>query len=95
MCSEMKKIYAFNTIKNKAGNITHRLSPTFILIATPNSISIESPPAEISKIGWTFKPNNRPNAPKISKIAVSVPAFSSPKRFNSLFIFDAVKYAIP
>ena len=50
MCSEMKKIYAFNTIKNKAGSVTQRVSLTFILIATPKNINIASPPAETSKI---------------------------------------------
>ena len=47
----MKKIYAFKSIKNKAGSETQTLSFDFIRIATPSSIKMASPPAEICKIG--------------------------------------------
>ena len=47
----MKKIQAFNIIKNKAGKDIRRLSLTLILIATPKNINIARPPEEISKIG--------------------------------------------
>ena len=93
--SDRKIIYPFNSIKKVAGRETQRLSLYFILIATPSNINKASPPAEISKISWNLKPSNSPNAPTISKIAVSAPAFSSPKRLNSLFIFGDLKYAIP
>lgn len=95
ICSDTKKIYVFNIIKKNAGSVTKILSLTFIRTATPSSINNESPPAEISKTGWSFKPTNKPNAPIISNIAVSAPAFSSPKRLNSLFIFVDPKYPIP
>jgi len=91
----MKKIYPFRNIKNNAGSETQRLSLTRILTATPSSINKESPPAENSKIEWNLKPTRRPKAPNISNIAVSAPAFSSPKRLNSLFNFADLKYAIP
>lgn len=87
----MKKIVAFNNIKNKAGNDIQRLSFTLILVTTPKSINNARPPAEINIIGCTFKPTSRPSAPNISKTAVRVPAFSRPKRLNSLFIWGEVK----
>ena len=93
--SDMKKIYAFNIIKNKAGKDIQKLSFIFILIATPKNINIARPPADINKIRGNFKPTSRPTAPNNSKPAVSVPAFSRPKRLNSLFICGDLKYAIP
>ena len=87
----MKKIYEFNIIKNKAGSDIQRLSLAFILIAIPKNINIVRPPAEINKISCIFKPTSRPTAPNNSKTAVSVPAFSSPKRLNSLFICGDLK----
>ena len=93
--SDMKKIYVFNIIKNKAGKDIQKLSFIFILIATPKNINIAKPPAEINKIRGNFKPTSRPTAPNNSKTAVSVPAFSNPKRLNSLFICGDLKYAIP
>ena len=87
----MKKMYEFNIKKNKTGNDIQRLSLTFILIATPKNINVARPPAEISKTGRNLKPTSRPNAPNNSKIAVSVPAFSSPKRLNSFFICGDLK----
>ena len=87
----MKKIVAFNSIKIKAGKVIQRLSSTFILTATPKSIKIASPPEEINKMKGTFKPTSRPTPPNISKTAVSMPAFSSPKRLNSIFIWGVVK----
>lgn len=93
--SDMKKIYAFTNIKNHAGNDTQRLSLTFILVATPKNINSARPPAEINKMRRNFKPTSKPTAPNNSKTAVSVPAFSSPKRLNSFFICDDLKYAIP
>ena len=87
----MKNIYAFNSIKNKAGNDIQRLSFTLILVITPKNINKARPPAEINNIGCTFKPTSRPTPPNISKTAVNVPAFSSPKRLNSIFIWGEVK----
>ncbi len=89
--SDMKKMYEFSNIKNKAGNDIQRLSLTFILIARPKNINSAKPPAEINKIRWNFKPTSRPTAPNNSKTAVSVPAFSSPKRLNSFFICGDLK----
>lgn len=91
----MKKIYAFNTIKNNAGSVAQKVSLTFILTATPKNINIASPPDETSKIMLNFKPTSKPNDPSNSKTAVSAPAFSRPKCLNSLFIFVDLKYAIP
>lgn len=91
----MKKIYPFNIIKNKAGKDVQKLSLIFILIATPKNIRTVKPPAEINKIKGNFIPTSRPTAPNNSKTAVSVPAFASPKRLNSLFICGDLKYAIP
>ncbi len=91
----MEKMYAFSIIKNAAGNDIHRLSLTFILTATPKSISKARPPAEINKIMGIFKPMRRPTAPSISNNAVIAPTFSSPKRLNSIFIWGNTKYAMP
>ena len=62
---------------------------------TPSNINIARPPAETSNIKGNFKPMSKPNDPNNSKTAVSVPAFSSPKRLNSLFISADLKYAMP
>ena len=87
----MIKINEFNIIKSRAGNNIQKLSFIFILTATPKNINIARPPAEINKMSCTFKPTRRPTAPNNSKTAVSVPAFSSPKRLNSLFICGDLK----
>ena len=92
---DIKKIIAFNIIKNKAGNDIRKLSFTFILTTTPKNINSARPPAEINKTSRNFKPTSRPTAPNNSKTAVSVPAFSRPKRLNSFFICGDIKYAIP
>ena len=87
----MNKIYEFNIKKNKAGNADQRRSLTFILMTIPKNINTVRPPAEIIKISCIFKPTSSPVAPNNSKIAVSAPAFSSPKRLNSLFMCGNVK----
>lgn len=88
-------MYAFNTIKNNAGSVAQKVSPIFILTATPKNINIPNPNDETSKIIRNFKPISKPNAPNISKTAVSAPAFTSPNLLNSLFIFVDLKYVIP
>ena len=62
---------------------------------TPRSISIVSPPDDISNIGCKLIPRSKPRAPNISRIAVSAPNFSSPNRLNSIFMFVVAKYQIP
>ncbi len=86
---------AFNIIKNSAGSVTHNESLILILVITPKNINSASPPEESNKIGLNFRPTTRPNAPNISKLAVSTPTFSSPNRLNSFFILGEVKYTIP
>jgi hypothetical protein len=49
-CIDVRKTYEFNTIYNKAGNETHKLSLTLSLAITPKNISKTKPPEEISKI---------------------------------------------
>lgn len=76
---------------NKAGSISKNPSFTLNLAPTPKSINNANPPADINKKGLNIKPTSKPKPPKISRVAVSVPNFSNPKRMNSLFIFGDEK----
>ena len=53
-----------------------------------------SPPDDINKIGLNNNPINSPKAPRISKIIVRSPNFSTLKRLNSSFILGKIKYEI-
>lgn len=82
---------AFNPMKNKAGNETHKLSLILNLARKPKNISNARPPDEISKMEFIKNPTSNPSAPPISKTAVNFPNFPSPKRLNSLFIYGDIK----
>lgn len=78
-------------MKNKAGNDSQIPSLSFILTITPININIANPPEEISKINGNLRPVSKPNAPNNCKTATSFPAFSKPKRLNSLCMWGLVK----
>lgn len=82
-------------MKKIAGKVTKIESLIFSLTITPRNINSANPPAETNNIKGNFKPISKPIDPNNSKTAVSVPAFSSPKRLNSFFISADLKYAIP
>ena len=65
-----------------------------ILNIKPININKASPPDDISKIVLNSKPTNKPIAPKISRIIVNKPNFSTFKRLNSFFILGEIKYEI-
>ena len=69
-------------------------SLNLILIIKPRNINKASPPDDMSKIGLYNKPTNNPKAPKISRIIVNKPNFSTFKRLNSFFILGEIKYEI-
>lgn len=78
-------------MNKKAGIETNTLSFTRILATTPKNINNANPPEEIKRMGVETNPTSSPTAPTISKIAVSVPNFSSPKRLNSFFMWGEKK----
>ena len=84
-------MYEFNIIKNKAGRDSQKLSLLLYRTINPKSIKTASPADEIIKIELNHNPTNKPNEPHISKVAVSAPNFSRPKRLNSLFICGVIK----
>jgi hypothetical protein len=88
---DVKKKYAFNTIKKIAGKETQILSFNFILTITPDNIRNARPKDEIVKIGLNLSPASKPIAPKNCDVIIIRPYFSKPNRLNSLFILGDLK----
>ena len=59
----LKKIWAFNSIKKRAGKEAQRESLSCILTSKPAIISNERPSEENNKIGGYLKPIINPRAP--------------------------------
>lgn len=84
-------MYEFNIIKNKAGRDAQKLSLILYRTMNPKNIKAPRPADDIIRIGENHNPTIKPNDPHISRVAVRVPNFSSPKRLNSLFICGVIK----